>query len=183
MTNTVTYPSYTNTWVNSDGLPVRFGKGAQVDAVCGYAANFGDNIEYVYSINWDRLPAFGASAAVGQIYGGYPDLAIPAGFFLESAILITDKAFTGATATLTLGLVDKAGADMSMNSGLFSALAVASMTIGSINTGGGATIATTLAATAPAYYLWASVGTASFTAGQGRLIIKGHMPDTDKNNA
>lgn len=180
MVNTVTYPSYTNTWLNSDGLPVRFGKGAQIDAVAGYASRKGDDVSVIYDIMYDRLPAFSASEAVGQLYGGYPNLYIPTGAFIKSAIMNVTTAFTGATATLSLGLVDKLGTTEIDNDGFWDAVAVASLTAGAVITGAGALINTTLATGG---YLWASVQTATFTAGRARAEITYFIPAVGGNNS
>lgn len=179
MTNTVSYPA--STWINADGLPVRFGRGAQVDAVVGYVSRMNGDVTVTADIVFDRLPALSANEAIGQIYGGYPNVAIPAGAYIKSAILITSTAFTGTGATLSIGLVDKAGVELD-NDGLIDALAVASMGAGTVNTGAGALINTVLAATAPAYYIWATVQSTTFTAGVGRLEVTYFIPDPDKNN-
>lgn len=179
MTNTVTYPS--GTWLNSDGLPVRFGKSNQVDAVVGKPTQYGVEQVFEAEIVWDRLPAFSADEAHGVIYGGYPNAAIPKGALIKSATLQTTTAESAASSqTLSLGLVLADGTEID-NDGLFDALAQSAVdTVGESNTGAGALIGTKLAS---AGYLWASVQTASFTTLVARLSVVYYMPPLDKNNS
>lgn len=180
MTNTVTYPTATQTWVNSDGLPIRFGKGNQVDAIVGVPSTLGVDKVIEVEMPWDRLPAFSANEATGQLLGGYPNTAIPAGALIKSAVWQATTAYTGATATVSIGLVSADGLTEIDNDGLFDALTVASLdTVGESNVGAGALIGTKLATTG---YLWVSVQTASFTAGNGRLTITYYMPGSTANN-
>lgn len=178
MANTVSYPS--GTWVNADGLAVRFGKSAQLDAVVGKPTQYGKEQVMEIDILWDRLPAFSATEAVGQIYGGMPNNAIPAGALIKSAVLqVTTAEAAASSQTLSLGLVTANGTEID-NDGLFDALTQAAVdTVGESNTGSGALIGTKLATTG---YLWATVQTASFTTLVARLAITYYMPDSDANN-
>lgn len=171
------------TWVNADGLPVRFGKGNQVDAVVGSPVVYGSDQEFIADIVFDRLPAFQAAGTTGVFYGDYPNAAIPNGALIKSAVLTVTTAFAGSTAALTLGLINPDGTDITYN-GLLTATdgAVANLTLGAAQAGTGGLIGTKITATNGAY-LYASVTTASFTAGVGRLKITYLMPDTDKNNS
>lgn len=173
MTNTVLRPA--GSWLNPDGLLVRFGKEAQVDAVVGSPTHMGDDTLFIADIDYIRLPAFQSADTTGVIYGNYPNAAIPAGAYIKSAVLdVDDVAFAGATAVLTLGLVQADGTEID-NNGLFNITdgAVANLGLGTARAGTGALIGTKLATTG---YLWASVTTASFTAGRGRLTVTYWMP-------
>ncbi len=178
MTNVLTYPA--GTWRNADGLVVRFGKSAQLDAVVGKPTQFGVEQVFEAEIVWDRLPAFTADEAHGMIYGGYPNAAIPAGALIKSATLQATTAFAGTSATLSLGLVKVDGTEID-NDGLFDALAQTALdTVGESNTGTGALVGTKLAFDS---YLWATVQTATFTAGVARLSVVYYKPPIDANNA
>lgn len=181
MTNTVSYPAASNTWVNSDGLQVRFGKGNQIDAVVGVPSTYGVEKVIEAEIVWDRLPAFSANEAIGQIYGGYPNVAIPAGVLIKSAVLqVTTAEAAASSQTLSIGLVTADGTEID-NDGLFDALTQAAVdTVGESNTGAGALIGTKLATTG---YLWATVQTASFTTLVARLTVTYYQPPGDANNS
>lgn len=173
MTNTVTRES--GIWVNSDGLAVMFPGAASRDAVIGKSNFNGEDQELIVSIDYSRLPAFSANEAAGAIYGSISNAAIPDGALIKGAVLTVDTAFTGATATLSVGLVTYDGTEVD-NDGLIDAATVANMdTAGKVITGAGALVNTKLAAGAPCY-IWVSVQTATFTAGHGRLKITYYMP-------
>lgn len=173
MSNTVLRPS--DTWVNADGLVVRFGKGAQVDAVVGAPWSQGEILSLIADIDYKRLPTFQSDDTTGVIYGDYPNAAIPVGAYFLDATLYVTTAFAGASAALTLGLVTSAGVEVD-NNGFFTSTngAVANLGAGSTQAGSGALIHGVLATTG---YLWAAVTGASFTNGQGKLVIRYTMPD------
>lgn len=180
MTNTVSYPA--GTWVNNDGLPVRFGKANQVDAVVGKPTQYGVEQILEAEIVWDRLPAFGTVPTTGMIYGGYPNVSIPKGALIKSATLqVTTAEAAASSQTLSLGLVNADGSETNLDDdGLFAALAQSAVdTVGESNTGAGALIGTKLAAEG---YLWASVGVANFTTLVARLSVVYYMPPLDKHN-
>lgn len=164
--------------VNADGLPIMYGTAAARDAVVGKTANKAEDQELIVSVDYSRLPAFSADEAHGAIYGSVSLAAIPDGALIKSAVLTVDTAFTGATATLSVGLVTYDGTEVD-NDGLIDAATVANMdTAGKVITGAGALINTKLAAGAPCY-VWVSVQTATFTAGHGRLKITYYMPSDE----
>lgn len=179
MTNTVSYPS--GTWLNNDGLPVRFGKSAQIDAVVGKPTQYG--VEQILEVDvlWDRLPAFSASEAVGQIYGGLPNNCIPKGAFIKSAAIQNIVGESAASSqTLSIGLVKQDGVTEIDNDGLFDAVTQSTLSaVGTNTAGAGALIGTILANDG---YIWATVQTASFTTYVGRVTIVYFMPASDKNN-
>lgn len=178
--NTVLRPA--STWVNNDGLVVRFGKGNQVDAVVGSPVVYGDTQFFIADILWERLPLHQSANTTGTIYGDYPNSAIPKGAFIVKATLNVDVAFAGSSAALTLGAVDATGQDSTNNSGFFTSTngAVANLTLGAAVAGTGALVGTVL--TAPAY-LWAAVTGGDFTNGRARLAIEYFIPAVDANNS
>jgi hypothetical protein len=177
MVNTVSYPPLT--WVNKDGLPVRFGKGNQVDAVVGKPTQFGVEQILEAEVVWDRLPAFSASENIGMIYGGYPNVSIPKGAFIKScSIQPTTVEAAASSQTLSIGLVTNDGTEID-NDGLFDAVTQSTLSTTANTAGTGALIGTTLASEG---YLWATVQTASFTTLVARVQVVYYMPPTDKNN-
>lgn len=168
MANTVIRPS--DTWVNADGLVVRFGRGAQVDAIVGAPWSQGEIQSLIADIDYKRLPTFQADDTTGVIYGDYPNAAIPSGVYFIDATLYVTTAFTGTSAALTLGLVTAAGVEVD-NNGFFTSTngAVTNLGAGAQMAGTGALLKATLGTTG---YLWAAVTGASFTAGEGKLIVR-----------
>lgn len=166
----------TGVFVNSDGLPIMYGTSAARDAVVGTTGLLGDDLELIVSIDWARLPAFGANDTIGVIYGSIPNAAIPDGAIIKSAVMTVDTAFsTSGTPTLDVGLVTISGATVTEvdNNGLIAGATPS--TAGTVITGAGALINTKLAAGGPCY-VWTRVGTANFTAGHGRLKIVYYVP-------
>lgn len=178
MTNTVNYPA--GTWVNKDGLPVRFGKANQVDAVVGKPTQYG--VEQILEVEllWDRLPAVGGSESVGAIYGGYPNVSIPKGAFIKSAsIQPTTVEASAASQTVSIGLVTADGTEID-NDGLFDAVTQSTLSTTANTAGAGALIGTKTSAEG---YIWATVQTAAFTTLVARVQVVYYMPPTDKNNS
>lgn len=178
MTNTVTYPADQNVWVNSDGLIIRFGKGAQVDAIVGKATQYGTDQILTADFSYHNMPAHTADEAHGQFVGGYPNNFIPTGAFIVSATLQAMVGFTGTGATLSVGLVTRDGTEID-NDGFLDAVALTAIDgVGEVATGAGALVNTVLTTGG---YLWWSVGTADYTAGKGIFQLTYRMPDTDAN--
>lgn len=173
MSNTVLWPS--DTWINADGLPVRFARGAQVDAVVGAPWTQGEILTLIADIDYKRLPTFQSDDTTGVIYGDYPNAALPVGAYFLDATLYVTTAFTGSSAALTLGLVQKDGTEID-NNGFFTSTngAVANLGAGAQMAGTGALIKATNATVG---YLWAAVTGASFTNGEGKLVIRYTMVD------
>ncbi len=177
MTNTVL--KYPGDYTNADGLQFTYPGAGVRDAVVGKEYRTGNNQVLVADIDWHDLPAFQSAEDHGVIYGGISNTFIPAGALIVSAILVTTEVFVGASATLSIGLVQADGTELD-NDGLLDATATTAMdAVGETVTGAGALVGTILAATAPAYYLWATVQTATFTAGKGRLEVTYFMPTTN----
>lgn len=194
MVNTVSYP--TGFRRNADGLIEKYGLAEAAKAVSGSPTSMSGNdvVTLLWEIDYANLPAFSATDATGQLYGGFASQSIPAGAYITRARITPTTAFAGATATLTFGLCDEAGQELvsGSKSGIFSAIPVGSLdTIGeslacgnlttnTANTYGGAYVGnnTTSVLTATGF-LWVSVQTATFTAGHGVLEIEYRMPRTN----
>lgn len=149
-----------NTWVNSDGLPVGFGRNVPENIKAGEVLDFGDN--RVQRLQFTFQSTFGASGAMIQV---------PAGCIVKNVYLHVVTAFTGGT-SLAFG-------DATTPAGWITATqaAVANLTTNaSIQAGGTYAIATGTSATAPKVYTAATnlyltaVGT--FTSGSAEIIVE-----------
>lgn len=165
----------TTPWDNTDGLHVRFGIQEATSQDTSYfqggeTKSFGANRVEDVTIDLTKLNAFGTVTILNDktFFG--------AGWVPELVEVETLVAATGATATLSLGLVKNSDRTTAISATAFAnALTVASMaavgtrlSISAGSTGAGANIgvATTFDA-----LLTATVGTANFTAGKVRVRI------------
>lgn len=157
-----------STWVNSDGLEVKFGTTQGADALGGRVPSDGEFEEIVIEISGASVPS--ADAPISKA------ITIPSGAWIESADLYVDTTFVGATATLDIGtwLDDGDGTYSALDdNGLIAAQAVAGLTAGAKITGAGAQVGSTVTDSTNGLPLVFSYGynTAAFTAGAGRLVI------------
>lgn len=182
MTNTVL--KVPGLWVNADGLQVRFPGAGISDAVMGKVMTADDEQHVIIDLDWRHMPAFQTNEQTGCIYGGLSNVSIPAGAFIKSCTVETMVAFVSTgSSTTSIGLVQADGTELD-NDGLVDAIAKTSMdAVGETTTGAGALIGTILASTANAYYVWVTVQTATFTAGQARVKIIYYMPTTNTAGA
>lgn len=191
MVNTVSYP--TGLTVNSDGLVVRYGRAASIDATIGAPWTQGEVVQYVIDLDWRHMPVLSANEAIGQIYNGYPSAGIPVTATLVRGEFFTNNDFAGASGTVSVGLVSKLGADIGGNDCLVDAATITELndTNAAFWTGAGGTgtnplltstgigsgagsIATVLTATIGTntiVYPWVSVQTTTLTAGKGKLVL------------
>lgn len=161
-----------DTWLNDDGLYVRFGTDQAESAVTGCPSTFGTERELVVDIDYSELPAFGdASTFINTI----PVTALPSGVILKSGTITVTTGFTsGGAATLTLGLAEKDGTAIDAD-GIDAAIALTAIdTPGEEVVCDGALIGTKLAATG---YVTVDVGVADYTAGRAKLVLKYIIPD------
>lgn len=179
MVNTVTAVGNPATWTNADGLQVRFGITEARDAVVGKATNYGDDQQLIVDLDYKKMPVFSASENIGVIYGGISNNCIPSGALITAVEMITITAFTGSGATLSVGLVKADGTEID-NDGLLDAVALTSMDeIGESFTTGGALVGKANGAKlSDNGYIWVTVQTATYTAGQARLKITYFIPST-----
>lgn len=170
-----------NSWVNNDGLRIRFGTGESLVTRGGelpYASEYHTiEIELLYS----DLKAYDDATDPTTVLDW--NTRIPEGAYLLSADVEVITAFAGATATLDIGLVD---ADDQLaaftdhdDDGIDSAIAVAALAAGTVIACDGALLKKTLGASgtgAGGFLISAEAGTANFTAGEARLKVRYYMP-------
>jgi len=157
-------------WYNDDGLYVRFGTEKTVPALGGENSTEGQirrvNIDFEFS----DLAATGTEKIIGE------GVVIPSGVFLKSATLEVLEAFAGATATLTLGLIDTDRTTAWDADGIDAAIAVTAIdAIGDTIACDGALVGTVLSNSVGGY-VTATEGTAAFTAGKARLTLEYFHP-------
>ena len=160
------------TWVNSDGLTVRFGLEQAAPGLTGKVSTAGEMQQLVVTINGVDVPATDAPVS---IYTGIPQNTI-----IVSAELYVTTAFVGVNATLDVGLMsdDGDGTYTTLDDdGLIAQLATTGMdTLNGADdyqTGSGALVGTRPTAVAGGRDFLVSYGynTAAFTAGVAQLVI------------
>lgn len=159
-------------YTNDDGLVYRFGTDQAKVARTGSPSTYDVEGTVVVDLDAEALPA----VADGSVFvNELPSVAIPAGALLRSATVITTTGFTsGGAATLDIGLAERDGTAIDAD-GIDAAIALTAIdTVGEEVACDGALIATKLAKDS---YVTVNVGTAAYTAGRAKLLIKFIIPD------
>lgn len=161
------------TWMNNDGLYLKFGTAKATAAKAGeylYPADGGTRVIEA------RLDLTTVTATNGSLIVE-DNLFVPANMIIEQVEVVADTAATGATAVLNLGLVALDRTTEIDFNGLIAALPLASMDSAGektvLNVGSsyaGALIGTTIGASPG--YLCADYDTAAFSAGVVTIRIK-----------
>jgi hypothetical protein len=150
-------------WLNQDGLFVGFGTRKAESNSAPQTSTAGVYQEIRMAIKGTELTDVATAA---QVENG---AVIPAGAWIESAILHVNTAFVGATAALDLGTLNASTGVITDDDGLDAAIAVGSLTLGARIVGDGAQVGTRLAV--PVKVI-ASYDTAAFTAGEATLVVR-----------
>lgn len=154
-------------WINESGLPIRFGRELAESGHGGQFTWVGPNVEYEFDVIWDELEAFGTVTFLART------VRVPDGLLLKSASFTTTQAFTsGGAATLTLGFHNADGTAYDAD-GIDATIALTAIdTVGETVTCDGALVGALLANGSKKYsYVTATVGTADYTAGKGKLRL------------
>lgn len=165
-------------WRNPDGLNVYFPGDAGTPTRGGERPGNGRRMETFVEIDLTALP----TVASGNTQIVAENVSIPKNAVIEDVELLVTKAATGATATLSVGLVQLSDRTTVLAAaGLVSAATVTSMaTLGNFikynvgATSAGTKIGTQL--TLDAYLILAAAGTADFTAGKVEIRTHWYMP-------
>lgn len=155
------------TWVNEDGLLVKFGPTEAAVAKAGEVQPYGNTHLVEFDVLYSDLAAFGTEKILADT------VTIPEGALLEKAEFYVETAFAGATATLSFGLIDQDRTTAIDADGIDAAIAVGSLTDGATIACDGDLIGDVLA---NAGLVTATVGTANFTAGRGKLRLFWYIP-------
>lgn len=155
------------TWTNDDGLHIRYGSDEAAMKKVGSFADF-DGGRQILEVEFDYNDVTSAGSETILSDG----VRIPAGVFLEKAEFVVETAFTsGGAATLTFGLIDEDRSTAFDADGIDAAIAITAIDAAGDNiTCDGAVVGTVLTNSAP-MLVTATVGTAVFTAGKGRLRL------------
>jgi len=155
-----------DSWSNPDGLVQYFGPRYTENSIAMSKppAN-GERVVEIY-VRGEDIPASVADAAT--LAADKRSVIIPAGAYIVSSTLLVDELFAGASSTLDIGLTSVADVVSDMN-GLDAAIALATLVAGADVAGDGALVGTKLAAASRIVF---GYGTAAFTAGSARLVVK-----------
>ena len=154
-----------STWMNDDGLLVKFGASKGASTAGGEFGAFAEGNEHMleFEVNTTVLDGTGLKFLSDVV-------TLPKDAYLTRATFAIETAFTsGGSATLAFGLYDTDRTTAYDADGIDSAIAVGSLTSGSI-TCNGALIGTRLANNTPSL-ITATVGVAAMTAGKGFLRV------------
>ena len=160
------------TWVNADGLTVRFGNEQAAVAKTGVVDTAGELQQLVVLINGVDVPSTDAPIS---IYTGFPQNAV-----IVNAELYVTTAFAGTNATLDIGVWSDDGDGTYTvvdKDGLFAQVATTALdTLNGADdyqVGAGALVGTRPAAVAGGrdFLISASYNTAAFTAGVATMVL------------
>lgn len=161
-------------FINKDGVLVRVGLDAAKKAPVSSVKVFGDQRVIDVDISAANLPAFGSTVTASRY------VKIPANSLVEKVELSVEVAFTGASATLSVGCIDAEGdtptsdVDAFLNAATTAELTSLGLQSGTSSPLDGSGVGVKY--TKPQYITW-TVGTADFTAGKGKLRIWYSTPD------
>ena len=164
------------TYTNDDGLTVFYGA-RTVDTNVLRKVNTGAMVQEVV------LSITGADLNDTETTVNSYSVAVPSGAYIESATLIVDVLFVGATATMDIGTYKSDGAAID-DDGIDVAIAVGALTADAVIACNGAQVGAVINNTAPTgstddgVHVRATWDTAAFTAGSARLVVK-YIPNFD----
>ena len=165
------------TWINKDGLPVKFGLDeAKLGVVAGYKTDGPKRFVEVVIDNATSLPAFGNTVILDD------NCSLPKGALIEEVTVgdVSTAFVSSGGGTISIGTIDKDRSSNGSSTALLSAATAAEMTTGNGAAGDGGQVGTILA---NAKLLTVTVGTADFSTGRGTVRIFYSIPkkgeDTD----
>lgn len=152
---------------NIDGLSQAYGRDQGGPAVGGEIGGVGVDRVADIEIDFSNLAAFGTEKRLGAL----PVYSLPEGALITEAYIDVDTAFTsGGAATLIVGLVEEDGSVVDAD-GLIASTALSALNaVGKHVTGAGTLVRGV--AISQKSFISATVGTANYTAGVARLIVK-----------
>lgn len=158
-------------WLNNDGLLIKYGTEEALHGGGGEYRWNGPFTEVEIDVQWNRLNAFGTRTILDET------VRIPNGVLLTSAEFEVIVPFTsGGSATLTLGFFDTDRTTAYDEDGIDATIALTAIdAVGETVTCDGALINTVLANNTP-NLISATVGTANYTAGRGKLRLRYFVP-------
>lgn len=158
-------------WTNNDGLYIKYGaEEANVGGGGEYRWN-GPFTELEFDVQWNKLNAFGTVTILDET------VRIPSGVILTYAEFEPTIGFTsGGAATISFGLYDTDRTTAYDEDGIDATIALTAIdAVGETVTCDGALVNTKLSNDTPCL-VTATVGTANYTAGQGKLRLRYFVP-------
>ena len=162
-----------NTWTNSDGLEVGFGRRDSEYQYAGTVRTQGNEEMITLSIKASEMPLYEGSTVPSKA------MAIPAGSYITKATLdvITTFADADANPTMTIGLVDSTGTAIDID-GIFAGLTEASGQLtapqvveGDVGTYGGLLVNGTEDIGTADGYITADLDTGAWDSGEALLTV------------
>lgn len=159
-----------STWINDDGLVVKFGATEAEDRNVGAYNVEGERNILEVILDFNEMPAVADGSVILNDH-----FQIPTGAHIEAVEIVDYVDFVGATATVNVGTIDTDRTSNADVDGLVAAATIAELNAGGENTAGwvGAQVGTTL--TANKLLTW-EVDTAALTAGLATVRIKWSVP-------
>ena len=158
------------TWINDDGLVVRFGIEEAVQRNIGAYQSHGPRRFVEVIAQAGELPLAADSSTILN-----DQFAIPEGAYIEDVEIVTTTTFVGADATFDLGVINQDRSTGGDPDGFVEAATLAELNAGGTNVAGwvGDLVGTTL--DAAKLLVW-NVSTANLTAGAATIRIHWSVP-------
>ncbi len=160
------------TWLNGDGLYIKYGTTRATVTTGGEFKTFGDTHEVEFTLTLANLAA--TTGIISDVVW------LPDNAFIERVEVVATTAVTGVNAVLNVGLIDSDRTTTADEDGLIAALPTTSMdTVGETTvlyentTYNGALVGTNC--TAGPYLFCADYDTAAFTAGVVKIRVFYHL--------
>ena len=152
------------TWTNEDGLSVGFGPRDSLNDNGAVVETTGNVEVFQMNLHWDELPAAPGTAPLSK------SIPLPANAVINDAKLQVLDAFTsGGSTTLTIGLVDAAGAAIDAD-GIDATVAKAALSAGATIACDGALVGADVGSAAA--YISTTTASGPWTAGEAVLTIE-----------
>ncbi len=164
-----------STWVNADGLEVKFGLDEAIHGNLGSYSKLGPVHEEELLIKFDELPAVASNSVIVS-----RSFLLPKGAFIESVeFLKPSTTFVGGTVTFDVGIVDASdGTSNADPNALVDAMTLAEINAGGSNIAGWAGVAVGAVLARTSMVTWEQ-NTAAYTAGETSVRIKWYVPKVD----
>lgn len=175
----------TGLYKNLDGLWIHYPGAGVTAASAGFESFNGDDRRLIIDLDFNDFPLHQANTLTGVFYGsnGLPVYSIPKGAYIKSAVVDVDTGFTGSSAVMIFGLVNKAGLILNAGTTADNLISSTDGAVANIDgtddsglVGSGALIN---AVTTDNGYLYMTVTGGDFTAGHGRLTVTYWTPRVD----
>jgi hypothetical protein len=156
-------------WINNDGLRIRFGVEKTEKTFGGESSTDGNTRVITLDFDYADLAATGTEKVIGETR-------IPSGAVIKRSTFHVSTAFAGSGATLTFGLIDEDRSTAYDADGLDATIAVGALTAGATIVNDGAAVGKVVDNAGTPVLITVTEGTAAFTAGAGQLVVEYYIP-------